>query len=33
MATRKFVFGEPPFGFLADHLAQDADFLEDAQQS
>jgi hypothetical protein len=32
MAKRKFLFGEPPFPFLANHLAQDADFLEDAQQ-
>jgi len=31
MATKKLVFGGPPFSFLADHLAQDADFLEDAQ--
>ena len=26
MASRKFVFGGPPFEFLASHLAQDADF-------
>lgn len=32
MATRKFVFGDPPFKFLADHLAQDEDFLDDAKQ-
>jgi len=32
MATRKFVFGNPPFNFLADHLAQDADFLDDVKQ-
>ncbi len=32
MATRKFVFGTPPFKFLADHLAQDEDFLDDAKQ-
>jgi len=32
MATRKFVFGNPPFKFLADHLAQDEDFLDDAKQ-
>ena len=31
MATRKFVFEGPPFSFLANQLAQDADFLEDAQ--
>jgi hypothetical protein len=28
---RKLVFGAPPFKFLADHLAQDTDFLEGAQ--
>ncbi len=28
---RKFMFGPPPFRFLADHLAQDDDFLKDAQ--
>ncbi len=32
MAATKFVFGKPPFSYLADHLAQDADFLDDAQQ-
>jgi hypothetical protein len=32
MATRKFVFGTPPFKFLADHLAQDEDFLDDGKQ-
>lgn len=32
MATRKFVFGNPPFRFLADHLAQDEDFLTDVEQ-
>ena len=32
MGTTKFVFGKPPFSYLADHLAQDADFLDDAQQ-
>jgi len=32
MANRKFVFGNPPFKFLADHLAQDEDFLDDAKQ-
>lgn len=31
MATRKFVFGNPPFRFLADHLAQETDFLKDAK--
>lgn len=28
---RRFLLETPPFRFLADHLAQDADFLEDAQ--
>jgi len=28
---RKFMFGTPPFRFLADHLAQETDFLEDAE--
>ena len=32
MASRRFVFGKAPFKFLADHLAQDTDFLEDARQ-
>jgi len=32
MTTRKLVFGNPPFKFLADHLAQDEDFLDDAKQ-
>lgn len=32
MAARKFVFGKPPFRFLVDHLVQEADFLDDAQQ-
>ncbi|MDD4269006.1 MAG: hypothetical protein PHO07_01945 [Pirellulales bacterium] len=32
MATRRFVFGKPPFRLLADHLAQDRDFVEDAQR-
>lgn len=32
MATRKFVFGNPSFEFLADHLAQDEDFLDDVRQ-
>jgi hypothetical protein len=32
MAKRSFVFRDPPFSFLADHLAEDADFLDDAQQ-
>ena len=32
MATKRYIFGNPPFKFLADHLAQDKDFLEDAQQ-
>ena len=27
----RLLFGAPPFRFLADHLAQDTDFLEDAQ--
>ncbi len=31
MATKNFVFRAPSFRFLAGHLAQDADFLEDAQ--
>ncbi|MCH8042930.1 MAG: hypothetical protein IID44_04350 [Planctomycetes bacterium] len=31
MATRSFLFGNPPFRFLAGHLAQDADFLNDAR--
>lgn len=31
MATRSFVFNGPPFGFLANHLVQEADFIEDAQ--
>ena len=31
MAARSFVFGGPPFKFLAHHLAQGTDFLEDAQ--
>ncbi len=30
-SVRRFWFRDPPFRFLADHLAQDADFLEDAQ--
>lgn len=32
MATKRFMFGigSPPFRFLAEHLAQDSDFLEDA---
>lgn len=29
--VRRFLFGDPPFRFLADHLAQDTGFLEDAQ--
>ncbi len=32
MATRRYLFGNPPFRFLADHLAQEADFLEDARR-
>ncbi len=32
MAATRFVFGKPPFSYLADSLAQDADFLDDAQQ-
>lgn len=31
MAARSFLFRGPPFTFLAHHLAQDTDFLEDAQ--
>lgn len=31
MATARFVFKGAPFPFLADQLAQDADFLDDAQ--
>ena len=31
MATKGFMFGKPPFRFLAEHLAQDNDFLEDAR--
>jgi len=31
MASKNFLFGKPPFRYLADHLAQDADFLDDAQ--
>ena len=30
MASRTLLFGKPPFRFLADQLAQDTDFLEDA---
>jgi hypothetical protein len=32
MATRKLVFGKPPFKFLAEHLVQDEDFLNDIKQ-
>lgn len=32
MASRKFVFGNPPFKFLADHLARDEDFLTDVRR-
>ncbi|HVC93475.1 MAG TPA: hypothetical protein VND64_07275 [Pirellulales bacterium] len=32
MGARAFFFGNPPFKFLADHLAQDEDFLDDAKQ-
>ena len=32
MATKRLVFGNPPFKFLAGHLAQDDDFLSDAKQ-
>ncbi len=32
MATRNLVFGKPPFQFLANHLAQDTDFLGDIKQ-
>ncbi len=31
MATRRFIFRNAPFRFLAEQLAQDADFLRDAQ--
>jgi hypothetical protein len=33
MAAKRFMFGigTPPFRFLADHLAEDSDFLEDAR--
>ena len=31
MTIGKFMFGRPPFRFLADHLAHDDDFLKDAQ--
>lgn len=29
--ARRLLLGDPPFRFLAEHLAQDTDFLEDAQ--
>lgn len=32
MATKHFLFGNPPFRFLAEHLAQDDEFLDDARQ-
>lgn len=32
MATRRLVFGNPPFKFLANHLAQDEEFLGDIRQ-
>lgn len=31
MANRRFIFGNAPFRFLAEQLAQDTDFLRDAQ--
>jgi len=30
--SRRLVFGSPPFRYLAQHLAQDTDFLDDAKQ-
>ncbi len=32
MSSRKFVFGNPPFKFLADHLARDEDFTTDVRR-
>lgn len=32
MASRKFLFGKPPFKFLADHLARDEDFQTDLRR-
>lgn len=32
MPTKKLLFGSPPFNYLAEHLAQDEDFLSDAQE-
>jgi hypothetical protein len=32
MAITDLFFGKPPFRFLAQHLAQDADFIEDARR-
>lgn len=32
MASRKFVFGNPPFKYLANHLAADEEFLTDVRR-
>lgn len=32
MAARRFLFGSPPIRYLAEHLAQDEDFLDDVKQ-
>ena len=32
MAARRPIFGKPPFRFLAEYLAHDADFLNDARE-